>query len=778
LILCRWFVELPWAHRAGVIVFLMACVVLKLAAGPGEWVPLGGDWAYPNSGQQARQLFEIATTSWSNAFVSFLGVYQINLFPAALFSGLIIWIGLPHVLLGLATLVYFSYLELARTLKVTGSVAALSGFMVFTLSAPFFNYFVMGWLYLLVAVSMLPLAVAAYIRALAGSSIHILLAGLLFSLSPIQSQATIWFLIVFFFLSLVSVIEGNGWGRSTAMFAAVITIFITCNAYWLPALFLYPPSHVANADLVTSEVSIGTFANFSLANMLRFWGGLFNFQFETIVNKHGGAFLSVVGSMLALVGLAWHPARYKWAFGMLMLFPLVILILGNNRELLELLPFSNAIRDVSRFIILALFGASVLALMGVAVITGWCQPRCGKAAGLGILLLLLAAANPWWSGRMWDWMDSNGRDIRLRTKEYPPSWWRLEQKLIAERLHQKALYYPVGGVISFKGDPRFHGPYQEASDIFANLSPVAGALTINDRKFGVLDEFMRKMADETPTADQMALLSQLGVRLFIFRHDVRSPYPQPSPSLVRHMVDTGKWLPWFKDESVDVYAATDFLPTVFVRPSKECTGAAPQLEYRRVSPTLYRVRVHGANCKFTLLLNESHHEQWRLLKAPVIEGRAKTSVDDQPVNWANDPSALSTHEFSKYLEAGVLTIKSGSPKVEFVSKVNHGSVQNNNLPEPSVGDIFSAKRTDAKHVLANQYVNGWEIDLILAGENAPVKTLDYFIEFAPQRVYLVGRWITLSALILSLMLVILWRFAAHRRRFAVSPPELKRTDNS
>lgn len=777
MILCRWLIKLPWAHRAGVVVFLMACVVLKLAAGPGEWAPLGGDWVHPNSEQQARQLFEIATTSWSNAFVAFLGVYQINLFPAALFSGLVIWVGLPHVLLGLVTLVYFSYLELARTLRVPDAVAALTGFMVFTFSVPFFNYFIMGWLYLLVAISLLPLAVAAYIRALAGSNIHILLAGLLFALSPIQSQATIWFLIVFFTLSIVSLINGDGWRRSTAMLAAVITIFIIYNAYWLPALFLYPPSYVANADLVTSENSIGTFANFSLANMLRFWGGLFNFQFETIVNKHGGAFLSVTGSMLALVGLAWHPARYKLAFGILMLFPLAILILGTNRELLAMLPFSNVFRDVSRFIVLPLFGASVLAIMGVEVITGWCQPRWRKAVGLGMLLLLLGVANPWWSGRMWDWMDSTGRDIRLRTKEYPASWWRLEQKLLAEKLDQKALYYPVGGVISFKWDPRFYGAYQEAADIFANLSPVAGALTINDRKLGVLDGFMRMMAEETPTAEQIALLSQLGVRLFIFRHDVSSPYPQPAPSLVRHMVDTGKWLPWFKDESIEVYEATDFLPTVFVRPSKECVGNTPQLEYRRVSPTLYRVRVHGANCKFTLLLNESHHEQWLLLEAPSIEGIAKTSVNDQPDNWANDSSALATSEFSKYLEAGVLTIKAGSPKLDFVSKINHGSIQNNNLPEPSVGDLFAAKRIDAKHVLANQYVNGWEIDFTLAGENVSVKTLDYFIEFAPQRVYLVGRWIAFSALILSVTYVILWLFAVHRRRFAVAPHELKRMDN-
>jgi hypothetical protein len=730
--------------------------------GKFDMVPLGGDWSMPFSASQANQFWNITNSSWTNSGLLF-GYYQINLFPAMWAAALIRWFGLPFIFLVTLAIVYFSFLTLARALNLVSNFSAVVGFFVFTFSALFFDYFVMGWLFVLIAASLMPLAVASYLRALDGSNIHIVMAGLMFALSAIQSQAILWFLIVFLTISLASIWAGKDWRRNITVLAGTSIIFFVCNAYWVPALILYPPSLAANSDLLTSDVSLGTFANFNFLNAVRSWGGLYNFQFETIIKKHGGELFSFLVPTLALIGLLRFPSRHKWVFACLMAFPLVIFYLNINRNLLEHIPFSNVIRDLSRFIVVSHLGTSVLAMMGSEVVLSWWGPRKKSLVGLTLFILLIGAAYPWWSGLMLDWRDSNGRDIRLRTFSPPASWTLLEQKLSLEQLDQKALFYPVGGTVSIRMDPRFNGAFHEVADVFGGLSPVPGIISVNDRKFGLTDNFVQGIANDYPSAEQLSSLSELGVRLFIFRNDLIGPYPQPSKELIQLMLHSGRWQEWFKNDLIEVYAATDFKPIIYAEPAGECGRVAPQLEYRRINTTLYRLRIHNASCKFTLLLNETFHENWHLTEDPNLTWVETGEYVVKPL-LVGDLSPATFLNLKEDQNTGRITIPNDKRSLEFISLQRHESIQNNNLPTPSLQALLAAKDVAAIHLVGNGLVNAWEIDPTVKNVKAGNQSIDLFIEFIPQRVYLIGRWIAGSAYLLIFILILRYYYIQFRQR--------------
>jgi len=750
-------------YRIGFI-FLLLLMLGVSAFEMFEVVPLGGDWVYPSSLAQTQKLLEYSTSSWSDSFVIFLGSYQVNLFPSAFFVWLMSVISFPKILLFLVAIVYFSMIALMKELGASAT-AALTSFFSFVFSALVFDYFVMGWLFVLVALSLMPLTVYAYIRALRGSLEFLIFAGVLFSVSAIQSQAVMWFLILFLAVTIASLFYGISLRRNCLVLFGVLFIFFLGNAYWLPSLILFPPSYVANSELVNSANSIGTSANFSLLNSIRNWGGLFNYQFESIQLKYGGELLSFIVPLVAVVGAAWHRSKEKWGFVLLMIIPLAILMVNLNRELLTLIPFGNVFRDLSRFMVLSMFATSVLAGLGAHVLAQkfsiiFCK-SCKQYFLLFLALLIVLSQYPWWSGAIVDWEDSSGRDIRMRFKDYPESWRKLNEKIEEEQLETKALFYPLGGTVEFIDDPRFQGEYQEASDNHADLASMPGVVRINDRRFGVIDGLM-SMLKEDPDEQQLNLLSKLGVRLFIFRKNLESPYPVPSKGLVSKMVNSGQWSVWYESEDITVYADQGFNPNIYAiyEESQGCNHR-PVLEYRRVNLTAYRLRVHAADCPFTLVLNETYNNHWRLLMAPNIDKKNDQSIIeyfDEKGDWA-----ASGEEISEYISKGYVSIPSSSNNkaIDFVSKINVNAIQNNNLPYESMSVLFSENEIrGAQHFVINDYVNGWFIDPKETCMDAEVcmqegGVIDLFIEFYPQRVYIFGRWVTLFSYIVLVLIVVM-----------------------
>jgi hypothetical protein len=162
----------------------------------------------------------------------------------------------------------------------------------------------------------------------------------------------------------------------------------------------------------------------------------------------------------------------------------------------------------------------------------------------------------------------------------------------------------------------------------------------------------------------------------------------------------------------------------------EARLAAPRLEFRRLSPTLVRLRVHGAGAAFPLVFQETYHAGWKALvvprKAGELTGDARAMHGllaryvPPPVQAGDVADAA---ELAGLIDNGaVSTLGDGSPKtrrgfvygqggavvgqtetteaVAYVSRLRSGAVQNDNLPgtrltEAFFPGAFSPKDADA-----------------------------------------------------------------------------------
>ena len=632
----------------------------------------------------------------------------------------------------------------------------------FLFSAIIFDYTVMGWVYVLITLSLLPLCLWAFIRGLEGNRTLLLLSAVLSAMT--ESQAIVWYFICFLAVVVAFMLKRREPWNAVKALAVVLLVFVLGNAYWFPGLFLYPPSYVASSDIVSSAVSLGIMGHYHPLNAVRVWGALYNFQFENIQTLAGLAVFSFIPPVLAIIGLLTARSPYKWAFALLMLSPVVLMFLGAHRELLAAIPFANAFRDVSRLSVLALLGTSVLAGLGAESIFQWAAARWDRLGQVGVAALLAiglgGATYPWWSGEMTDWQATKGPDIRLRLKDFPRSYFRLESRLAKQRMLQKAMYYPLGGTVSFRDDPRFIGAYQETQDIFAMYSPVPGIVAISDRKYGAVDALTERLAHDEPNRAQLRMLAESGVRLFIFRRNMLGPYPTPSAALVGKMLGNGDWSPWFEDKEVVAYAAKWFKPIVFTVPDgRGGVGSdAPTVEFRKIAPTLYRLRIHDIREHFMLVLNESYNGYWRLALAPPVEA-GRTIIPSAP-SWASVDGAATGTELAHYINEGSLTLPSivnrkigdNANKLRFISARNQGTIQNDNLPDISlIGMLMAPTINGSRHVTTNGFANGWMIDpsSLCKRVNACVRSadgkisIDLMIEFLPQRVFYLGGIVTL-----------------------------------
>lgn len=167
----------------------------------------------------------------------------------------------------------------------------------------------------------------------------------------------------------------------------------------------------------------------------------------------------------------------------------------------------------------------------------------------------------------------------------------------------------------------------------------------------------------------------------------------------------------------------------------------PVIEFKKINPTKYRIRVHNATEDFPLVFSESFHKGW---KAYLVEGgRLKVKSQDEILRQAQND--------------------------DFVSKIIKGTIQNNNLPDGGFYETWGkAPIPDDYHWVANGYANSWWIDLsqvckVESGKSKsrcvqnPDGSIDFelVLEFWPQRLFYIGLFISGLTLITSVIYLII-----------------------
>ena len=142
----------------------------------------------------------------------------------------------------------------------------------------------------------------------------------------------------------------------------------------------------------------------------------------------------------------------------------------------------------------------------------------------------------------------------------------------------------------------------------------------------------------------------------------------------------------------------------------------PQIEFKKINPTKYRLRIHGAKSNFPLIFSETYHNDWRLYLVPLkhqqpdasskkvqqlISSYRATNKKDQASSielvdfiqkgWISDlekkePSKINPYNFLVSLRKTPEHQK--TIKVDFISKNFARTIQNNNLPNGEVEETW------------------------------------------------------------------------------------------
>lgn len=208
------------------------------------------------------------------------------------------------------------------------------------------------------------------------------------------------------------------------------------------------------------------------------------------------------------------------------------------------------------------------------------------------------------------------------------------------------------------------------------------------------------------------------------------------------------------------------------------------VEFKKINPTKYRVRIHGAKEEIPLVFSESYHEGWRIFQNIYPESGLDTQrLSHYKVFEDNDKDQASEEELREYVDAGWVTDIGNGPEeggrfnegntrkdtkyaesyvIDFISKNLQGTIQNDNLPDGRFWETWLKDpiTSDIGHFRVNGYANGWiiDIDAVCRDEigmchKNPDGTydLEFIIEFSSQKLFYIGSGISLVSLFVCLL---------------------------
>ena len=780
----------------------------------------GGDWGLPLTSQQIHKQAEIFGSTWfSNVFLQFRNIntsgyffYSFLNFLAPL--GCTGDIFAKMFLLFIFVLSGFSAYSLLRFLGIAYIPSIFGGF-VFITTPLYFNYALMGWTFVLLAVGLFPLIIKYFLKAMMCDDWSaVVLVALLYWIASLQSQSVVWvpLLLIALFPAVVSnLAEFRSYIIKTL---SVMALFSLLSQFYTLHIIAMPDTAVSGSKLIRGSDALGAMGNFYPLNILRGFGSLFNNQFETIVGQSGMGFLNFI---LPLMGFSAVFSRFSkkliLSFLLISLIPVAFWLLSHYRSLLAYIPFANVIRDFPRFSVFSSVGYSLLAaifLNGIlrkgGVFSRWFAFIC--------VSLWFLSLSPWWSGGATDFTKSIVADIRLRLIRFPAEFFEVESILAKEQGDFKGIYLPFGLLAQAVDNVKFNGPYNTYNDIFAFNSPIPGAIIPTGRKLG--DNHYETLVTSALRNGKLVWLSHThNLKYIILRKNMTSQ----DLNLRQFVKQCDKYFTrFYSGKKISVYVVKDALPHFYTpvsiirtdnaaklsiasdsnpysqsrtslfpenAPDHLLSRSAPgsAIEFRKIAPTKYRLRIHRAPAVYPLVFAESFNPGWKVypgngIKSWEVPG-PQAVLRQYRVLDGNASSQADSTELSAYLSKGFVTAlgdlnekhlphrkwENDREKLDyiehyfigFVSKYLNGTIQNNNLPSGPVRETWGIKALpEENHYKVNFYANAWIIKAgeLCAGDPDACKinsdgTYDYelVVEFLPQKYFIVGLVVSLATLI-------------------------------
>lgn|GEM_PF-2147090 len=519
---------------------------------------LGGDWGLPTTHDQVDHGFYSSLFAWTDSGNIF-GTRQFSQMSIIFNSFLkaLSWIGIDSAMVPKLFLIFVfslgaSNMNLYLRTKSIKSWIALVGGALYVMTPVFFDYSLMGWIFVLLSIALLPLLVVSFEKYLErGNWRDGLIAIMVFSLAILQSQSLIWYPLVLIFLTFTNSKDFIDLKKHLIRFFYVMAGFLLVNSYWLVGSLLLPDKFLFDSSIVSSTISFGTSARLSAENILRLWGGLFNYQFES---SFPATLIPVtyILPLLAIFAGIFYKTRKSMIIFLFLLYLVPFVMFKIDRQFLASIPFSALIRDVARFAVLSSFGA--IGLLSITLNELNQQKKYSRWILSLSLVFIFLSISPFWLGRLYGFRKSDS-DFKFRTYQWPAEYLELEDKLSKESDDQKALFLPMGGIVSSTSDLRFNGAYQEMQDLSAGFSKVPGVISASDKSSGTSSYLIGQIKEAINDGDMSSLneiIDHTNVTFVILRKDIEMGEKNRASLLayMQQMVDAGRAEPYLNSGNI------------------------------------------------------------------------------------------------------------------------------------------------------------------------------------------------------------------------------------
>ncbi len=190
----------------------------------------------------------------------------------------------------------------------------------------------------------------------------------------------------------------------------------------------------------------------------------------------------------------------------------------------------------------------------------------------------------------------------------------------------------------------------------------------------------------------------------------------------------------------------------------------PNIEFKKIDPTKYRIKAHGATGVFPLIFNESFNEEWKVylnqnVKIKNQKDNLKFKNEEYKILDGNEKDQANKEELNDYINNGwVSDLGEEKNQINFISKNFQGTIQNDNLPKGRIWETwFKKPLPEEDHLTVNGYANSWVINADkICSESFCIKnpddTYDFelVVEFKPQQLFYVGLGMSGLALLVYL----------------------------
>ena len=678
-------------------IFLIGIIFIQPILRPGLMV--GSDWTFPYSNAQMRHYGQTWNRLWNNQEIpTGTQIPHKNLYLFELLVNEMSLLGMDGVLFQkiftvLILLLIFSS-GFFLFFKYTKSLTASSvGATLYLFSPIVFNYFNMGWIFVLLFMGLMPIFSLLWVNFLEKKSMgSLILLSVLFAIAFFQSQSIFWLPLLALIIT-IAYLPFVGWKRASSSLmiggASMLIMITVVHGSWLFPVSLYSEKYVTSE---TSNFDVDRFSQVnSLPNQLLGWGSLYNEHFEMSFDQSLKIFAYtpiLLLLFLTIFNRSIKQSRDNPAVIMCILLVLVSPIVYIFRHPLASLPLSNIIRDNSRFLIFT--------NLGFALVVSVFWTRTKKILlKLCLLLSVGILISPYLLGRLVEPKQYviGAKDQRVRNLVLPI---KQNEDSLAKYLGEKKIFFPTGGSILSNHDWRFTSYFSWITDFDSLFSPFGSGIYVSDKSNPIINNFATEFFElsRNNTTGFMRMAQILGVSHIFVRHGLISTFPQSS-----NFDWSASWCESIpnaeSDWSVDkVCEITDPYPlflaeneTVVESSSDYYKGFAKQVKQKH--------RIVSINC------------------------------DSEPEIC---PAVLSTPttppkiEFSKLDEEKYL-LKVSDIKSEYILVLNQTM-----HPGWELEDINGEKLSNNKYLI-NQMVNGW---LIPYNGNS---SSEYIVEFYPNKIF-------------------------------------------